>query len=98
MIFEPKQIEEMELTFSRGFSPGWLNGCDHKMLVPGTSSAKRGVLLGQVCGISKDGIAVELNASVKRGDGVAFDTSADAATQGAESMRCFIRAVHSQSL
>ena len=89
VIFEPKQIEEMELTFSRGFSPGWLEGCDHKMLVPGTSSAKRGVLLGQICGISKDGIAVELNASVKRGDGVAFDTSADAATQGARVYEVF---------
>ena len=38
---------EMELSFSRGFSPGWLGGCDHKMLVPGLSSAKRGVLLGR---------------------------------------------------
>ena len=89
VIFDPKQIEEMELTFSRGFSPGWLEGCDHKMLVPGTSSAKRGVLLGQVCGISKDGIAVELNASVKRGDGVAFDTAAYAATQGARVYEVF---------
>ena len=87
--FEPKQIEEMELTFSRGFSPGWLNGCDHKMLVPATSSAKRGVLLGQICGISQERIAVELSASVKRGDGVAFDTSVDAASQGARVYEVF---------
>ena len=46
--FTPRQIEEMELSFSRGFSPGWLEGCDHKTLVPGESSAKRGVLLGEV--------------------------------------------------
>ena len=89
VLFEPKQIEEMELTFSRGFSPGWLNGCDHKMLVPATSSAKRGVLLGQVCGISHERIAVELIASVKRGDGVAFDTSADTASQGARVYEVF---------
>ena len=89
VLFEPKQIEEMELTFSRGFSPGWLNGCDHMMLVPATSSAKRGVLLGQVCGISQDCIAVELTASVKRGDGVAFDTSPDAASQGARVYEVF---------
>ena len=43
-----RRREEMELSFSRGFSPGWLGGCDHKMLVPGLSSAKRGVLLGEV--------------------------------------------------
>ncbi|NBP81803.1 U32 family peptidase, partial [bacterium] len=48
VVFTPRQIEEMELTFSRGFSPGWLQGCDHKMLVPATSSAKRGVPLGRV--------------------------------------------------
>lgn len=39
---------DMELSFSRGFSPGWLEGCDHKRLVPGLSSAKRGVLLGKI--------------------------------------------------
>ncbi len=46
--FSQRDIREMELSFSRGFSPGWLQGCDHKMLVPGLSSAKRGVFLGQV--------------------------------------------------
>ena len=89
VVFEPKQIEEMELTFSRGFSPGWLNGCDHKMLVPATSSAKRGVVLGQICGISQERIAVELTASVKRGHGVAFDSSTDAASQGARVYEVF---------
>ena len=36
-------VEEMQLSFSRGFSPGWLKGDDHKMLVPAISSSKRGV-------------------------------------------------------
>ena len=45
--FTPRDVEEMELSFSRGFSHGWLDGCDHKMLVPAISSAKRGVLLGR---------------------------------------------------
>ena len=43
-----QQAEEMELTFSRGFAPGWLEGCDHKLLVPGLSSAKRGLQIGTV--------------------------------------------------
>ena len=34
VVFTPREVEEMELSFSRGFSPGWLKGCDHKMLVP----------------------------------------------------------------
>jgi putative protease len=72
--FSPQDVEEMELSFSRGFSPGWLGGCDHKMLVPATSSSKRGVLLGHVRDVRKNRVIVELaDRSVKRGDGVSFD-------------------------
>jgi len=70
--FTSRDIEEMELSFSRGFSPGWLGGCDHKMLVPATSSAKRGVLLGQINAIRGERVAVELRAQIKRGDGIVF--------------------------
>ena len=72
--FTPRDVEEMELSFSRGFSPGWLGGCDHKMLVPATSSSKRGVLLGHVRDVRRDRVVVELaDRAVKRGDGVSFD-------------------------
>jgi len=72
--FTARDVEEMELSFSRGFSPGWLGGCDHKMLVPALSSSKRGVLLGHVRGVRKDRVLVELaGCTVKRGDGVSFD-------------------------
>jgi putative protease len=57
--FTPRDVEEMELSFSRGFSPGWLGGCDHKMLVPATSSSKRGVLLGVVKSVRKGRVIVE---------------------------------------
>ncbi|WP_254510738.1 DUF3656 domain-containing U32 family peptidase [Anatilimnocola floriformis] len=71
--FSPQEVEEMELSFSRGFSPGWLQGCDHKMLVPARSSDKRGVFLGTVKAVRPGYIAVQLAASIKRGDGVVFD-------------------------
>ncbi len=71
--FTPRQVEEMELSFSRGFSPGWLKGDDHKMLVPAISSSKRGVLVGTVREVRKGRVLVELARSVKRGDGVSFD-------------------------
>jgi len=71
--FTPRQVEEMELSFSRGFSPGWLRGCDHKMLVPAVSSSKRGVLLGTVREVRKGRVLVELAGTIKRGDGVSFD-------------------------
>ncbi len=66
-------VEEMELTFSRGFSHGWLGGIDHKALVPAISSAKRGVRLGSVVGVGEDHVAIELAAPLKRGDGIAID-------------------------
>jgi len=75
-VFSPQDVEEMELSFSRGFSPGWLGGCDHKMLVPATTSAKRGVRLGRIVATGRGRVTVELTASVKRGDGVAFDCGA----------------------
>lgn len=71
--FSRRQIQQMEQSFSRGFSPGWLNGCDHKMLVPATSSAKRGVLLGNIVAVHFDRVTVELEYTVQAGDGVVFD-------------------------
>src|SRR5690606_29301914 len=46
--------QEMELSFSRGFSPGWLGGNDHKQLVPGKQSSKRGIEIGAVLGFDQN--------------------------------------------
>jgi putative protease len=71
--FTPRQVQEMELSFSRGFSPGWLNGCDHKMLVPALSSAKRGVFLGKIEQVHHGRVFVRLACPVAPGDGVVFE-------------------------
>jgi U32 family peptidase len=73
--FTPTDISEMELSFSRGFSPGWLGGCNHKMLVPGLTSAKRGVLVGQVQSVRGRRVVLTPAASapsIAPGDGVVF--------------------------
>lgn len=70
--FTEEDVREMELSFSRGFSPGWLQGNDHKRLVPGVSSAKRGVYLGDVVRIDRRRVVVRLATPVRRGDGVVF--------------------------
>ena len=76
-------VREMELSFSRGFSPGWLLGDDHKMLVPAFSSAKRGVLLGKVVQVFSQTVEVRLEGPVNRGDGVVFEGDREAnAEQG----------------
>ena len=86
--FTDGEIENLELSFSRGFSPGWLEGCDHKRLVPATSSAKRGVRLGTVVEVRRGRVTVDLApglaGGVQRGDGIAFDSGAtsDEATGG----------------
>ena len=73
---------EMELSFSRGFSPGWLEGNDHKRLVPGIHSAKRGIELGRVRCIEGQRLQVLLAAPVALGDGLAIGcTSIDGAEQ-----------------
>ena len=65
---------EMELSFSRGFSPGWLEGNDHKRLVPGLQNSKRGIELGQILDFEKDRIELHVAAPLALGDGLAIET------------------------
>ncbi|HEU4964043.1 MAG TPA: DUF3656 domain-containing protein [Bacilli bacterium] len=67
------EIQELEQSFSRGFTPGFLLGTNNKTLVDGTFPKKRGVYLGQVKKIYRDSILVDLQAPLKRGDGIVFD-------------------------
>ena len=46
--FTPRDVQEMQLSFSRGFSHGFLDGTNHKVLVRGDYAKKRGILLGVV--------------------------------------------------
>ena len=67
------QQVELEMSFSRGFSPGWLEGCDHKRLVPGESSAKRGVLLGHIIEHRGPRLTIELDGPLAVGDGIVLE-------------------------
>ena len=73
---------EMELSFSRGFSPGWMRGNDHKRLVPGLQSAKRGIELGSVLDIDAPCVKLLLQAPVALGDGLAICRSGGSEDQG----------------
>jgi putative protease len=63
----------MELSFSRGFSHGFLDGNNHKVLVRGDYGKKRGIFLGHVSGLTTQGIKLDLAAPVKAGDGLVLD-------------------------
>jgi putative protease len=73
VAFTPRDVQEMELSFSRGFSHGFLDGNNHKVLVRGDHAKKRGIFLGSVVAVTRTGVRLDLAAPVKNGDGLVFD-------------------------
>ncbi|QJW95890.1 U32 family peptidase [Frigoriglobus tundricola] len=71
--------EQLDLaqTFSRGLTPGFLEGVNHQVLVRGRFPKSRGVRVGRVAGFTRGGVRIELCEAfedlVKPGDGVLFD-------------------------
>lgn len=55
----PEDAANLALTFSRGLGRGYLDGVDHRVLVPGRSSKKRGLLIGTVVAKTRRGLVVE---------------------------------------
>lgn len=70
-------MDEMAMTFSRGFSHGFLDGNNHKVLVRGDYAKKRGLFLGRVVAVRGSRVRVRLESTVKAGDGVVFDEDAE---------------------
>ena len=68
---------DLAQTFSRGLTPGFLDGVNHQTLVRGRFPKSRGVRVGRVAGFANGGVRVEpcedLDDLVKPGDGVLFD-------------------------
>lgn len=73
--YEPstEEMRELQQSFSRGFTHGFLQGTNNKKLVDGTFPKSRGVYLGTVKKVLKDAVLCELQAPIKRGDGIVFD-------------------------
>jgi len=69
----PDAVREMELSFSRGFSHGFFDGNNHKVLVRGDYAKKRGVFVGVVESVVVGRIRLNLSAPVKPGDGLVLD-------------------------
>jgi U32 family peptidase len=75
------QTAELDQGFSRGLTPGFLEGVDHQRLVQGRSPKHRGALVGVVTETTSRSVIVELSrapdttaaASIKPGDGLVFD-------------------------
>jgi putative protease len=59
--------------FSRGLTPGFLDGVYHQRLVEGRAPRHRGLSLGAIERVTRQGVFLTLNNPVKRGDGLVFD-------------------------
>ncbi|MEN9678786.1 MAG: putative protease YhbU precursor [Verrucomicrobiota bacterium] len=70
---DPAQRYEVEMAFSRGLYPGWFNGVNNQELAHGRFGKKRGVFLGEVERVTRDGVVVRLGVDLKPGDGIVFD-------------------------
>ncbi len=85
--YHPQGRQELDLqqTFSRGFTPGFLDGVNHQRLVPARFPKSRGIKVGTVTGASNRGVVIALDAHnlalavgsdlIKPGDGIVFDLS-----------------------
>ncbi|MBJ6361962.1 DUF3656 domain-containing protein [Paenibacillus sp. GCM10012307] len=68
-----EELRELQQSFSRGFTHGFLKGTNNKQLVEGTFPKSRGVYLGRVERILRDAVVCRIDAPLKRGDGIVFD-------------------------
>jgi putative protease len=72
----PQQRGDLEQTFSRGFSHGFLGGVNHQVLVQGRFPKSRGTRVGTVARVTPRSIVINVENTVvplKPGDGVVFD-------------------------
>ena len=76
-----EQQNALTLSFSRGFTPGFLNGVNHQELVQGRFPKSRGAKLGRLVEIRQQRAVLELDPvwaetaqlPIRPGDGVVFD-------------------------
>jgi putative protease len=69
----PNDRYDMEMAFSRGLHTGWFGGTNNQQLVHARFGKKRGVYLGEVARVLRDGVTIRLEGPLKPGDGVVFD-------------------------
>lgn len=83
---DTKDMEPLEVLFSRGLNTGWLDGDNHQELVDGTFSNHHGMVLGQVVKTDRGQVFVGLDSAIsdagenatypQPGDGILFENAA----------------------
>lgn len=74
-----QDVYAMQMSFSRGFSTGWLEGTDHPRLTHGRFGKKRGVYVGRIarCAPGWVELAAVPGVPVAPGDGFVIDAGQD---------------------
>lgn len=72
-------IYAMQMSFSRGFSTGWLNGTDHPLLTHGRFGKKRGALVGRIRASGTGWVELDGRPAIPLapGDGFVLDAGQD---------------------
>ena len=83
---DAKDMEPLEVLFSRGLTTGWLDGDNHQELVNGTFSNHHGMFLGSVVKIDRGNVIIGLDSVIsdagenatypQPGDGILFENAA----------------------
>lgn len=71
---EANRRYDLEMAFSRGLYTGWFRGNNNQELVHARFGKKRGVFIGEVKRIDRDKVVLKLEAPIKPGDGIVFDS------------------------
>jgi putative protease len=78
-LLTPREIADLSVVYTRGFTSGFLRGVDHQQLVPGRFPKARGQRVGTLIRTTGRGFVVELDAEfaksneLRPGDGIVFD-------------------------
>ena len=71
-----REESQLEQVYSRGLGPWFLTGTNHQGVVKGRSPRHRGVQIGRVVRVSREGVTIECaGEKLKPGDGVVFDAA-----------------------
>ena len=76
---DPDPVErQLELAFSRGLSTGWLEGINHRRLVHGRWSKKRGPLIGHLLQVDRAGwLQIRSREPLRPGQGIVLEALSD---------------------
>lgn len=73
LSISPTEERDLEQVYSRGLGAHFISGTNHQQVVRGRAPRHRGVLVGEVVGLTERGVLVKTVHEIHAGDGLVFD-------------------------